>query len=73
MVNPIFHLELLLGFEEIDNNTGEEVNPSPFKCQLTFNKSVDSIQRGMEDFFFELVECFNTFNRPEFCKITLQP
>jgi hypothetical protein len=73
LVNPIFHLELLLGnedikeFDEMDEN--EKITLNFYRTNMMFNKSDESILKGFEDYYFELVECYSSFLRPEFCKI----
>jgi hypothetical protein len=77
LVNPIFHLELLLGnedikeFDEMDEN--EKITLNFYRTNMMFNKSDESILKGFEDYYFELVECYSSFLRPEFCKIIVQP
>ena len=73
MVNPIFHLELLLGNEDIkefdEMDADEKITMNFYRTNMMFNKSDESILKGFEDYYFELVECYSSFLRPEFCKI----
>ena len=73
-VNPIFHLELLLGvMKEQDGEPpkpGEGQDKTAFlPGSLEFNKSDEHILHAFEEYFEDLVVCFNDFSRPEFCKI----
>lgn len=69
-VNPIFHLELLLG-EQKENSDETSANRRSHNLDetLEFNKSDEQILHSFEAYFQDLVHCFNDFNRPEFCKI----
>ena len=85
LVNPMFHLELLLGKEpddddeKLDQNIEEsqkknqKQNLNDLRTSLNFNQDDESILKGFENYFYDLVECFSSFPRPEFCKITVQP
>jgi len=67
-VNPILHLELILGTQqEAQDDKGHRSNH--FDETLEFNKSDEQILSSFRNYFDDMVECFNDFNRPEFCKI----
>ena len=73
-VNPIFHLELLLGTQQENTDEGQANRRSHhFDETLEFNKSDEQILHNFEAYFDELVHCFNDFERPEFCKIEEYP
>ena len=68
-VNPIFHLELLLGTQQENSDETSANRRHHLDETLEFNKSDEQILHNFEAYFEELVHCFNDFNRPEFCKI----
>lgn len=73
-VNPIFHLELLLGVMKERDEDLPKLGEAPGKTaflpgSLEFNKSDEQILHAFEEYFEDLVVCFNDFSRPEFCKI----
>lgn len=64
-------MELLLGVmkeKDGEKKHGEDKNQL-LPLSLEFNKSDEQILHSFEEFFEDLVVCFNEFSRPEFCKI----
>lgn len=68
-VNPIFHLELLLGEQKENPDDSTSRRSHHLDETLEFNKSDEQILHNFEAYFEDLVHCFNDINRPEFCKI----